>query len=77
YFSTTRSVPLVLDDLTRRIETAVQEARKSEKWRSVYMKERALFQELKEEGREEGRAEERKNTEQERIRAACFLYYLV
>ena len=57
------------DDLTRRIETAVQEARKSEKWRSVYMKERALFQELKEEGREEGRAEERKNTEQERIRA--------
>ena len=33
------------------------------------MKERALFQELKEEGREEGRAEERKNTEKERQRA--------
>ena len=57
------------DDLTKRIEAAVQQAKKSEKWRSEYMKERALFQELKEEGREEGRAEERKNTEKERQRA--------
>ena len=59
----------ISDDLTERIEAAVREARKSEKWRSVYMKERALFQELKEEGREEGRQEERQNTEREKCRA--------
>ena len=43
------------DDLTRRIEKAVAEDRRNEKWRSDYMKERVLFMDFKEEGREEGR----------------------
>ena len=38
------------DDLTGRIECAVRVARKSEQWRSMYMKERALYMDLKEEG---------------------------
>ena len=42
----------VNDGLTERIEEAVSVARKRDEWRSMYMKERAIFMELKEEGRE-------------------------
>lgn len=67
----------VSDELTDWINQAVLEARKNEKWRSSYMKERVLIMDAREEGREEGlkegraegRAEERKRVEQERARA--------
>jgi predicted transposase/invertase (TIGR01784 family) len=59
----------VTDELTKRLNAAVCEARKNEEWRSRYMKERLILQDAKEEGREEGREEERKNTEKERKRA--------
>ena len=55
--------------LTERIEDAVCKARKNEKWRSAYMKERTVLMDAREEGREEGREEERLNTEVERERA--------
>ena len=45
------------NSLTRRIDEAVINARKMEKWRSEYMKEMALIMDYKEEGREEGREE--------------------
>ena len=38
------------DELTGQIEHAVKVARMSEQWRSMYMKERALYMDLKEEG---------------------------
>ncbi len=65
------------NDLTERIDAAVDKARKIEKWRSAYMKEMVLWMDAKEEGRaegieegrEEGRAEERKNTEAAEKRA--------
>ena len=44
----------VSDDLTSRIHAAVSEARRNEDWRADYMKEMALFMDLKEEGRAEG-----------------------
>ncbi|MCR4896765.1 MAG: hypothetical protein K5891_08345 [Lachnospiraceae bacterium] len=40
----------VSDDLTSRIQAAVSEARRNEDWRADYMKEMALFMDLKEEG---------------------------
>ena len=50
----------VSDELTARIQSAVKEARRNEDWRADYMKEMALFMDLKEEGREEGWEEGRK-----------------
>ena len=44
----------VSDELTARIQSAVKEARRNEDWRADYMKEMALFMDLKEEGRKEG-----------------------
>ncbi len=51
--------------LTKRIDELVGKARRNEKWRSAYMKERVLIMDAK----EEGRAEERVNTDRERKRA--------
>ncbi len=42
------------DSLTKHIDDAVLTARKKEEWRSMYMKEQAIFMELKAEGIEEG-----------------------
>ena len=53
------------NDLTKRIDEAVEQGRKNEMWRSQYMKERSALQEAREEAREE----ERVNTERERRRA--------
>lgn len=53
------------NDLTKRIDEAVEKGRKNEMWRSQYMKERSALQEAREEAREE----ERVNTERERRRA--------
>ena len=44
----------VSDELTARLQSAVKEARRNEDWRADYMKEIALFMDLKEEGRIEG-----------------------
>ena len=57
------------NELTERIDAAVDKARKIEEWRSAYMKEMVLWMDAKNEGREEGREEERKNTEAEKERA--------
>jgi len=53
------------NDLTRRIDNAIAEAKKREEWKSEYMKERVLLMDAREEGREE----EKINTERERERA--------
>ncbi|MBQ8956458.1 MAG: hypothetical protein IJ075_05770, partial [Lachnospiraceae bacterium] len=53
------------NELTERIDAAVDKARKIEEWRSAYMKEMVLWMDAKEEGREE----ERKKTEAEKERA--------
>ncbi|MBO4900280.1 MAG: Rpn family recombination-promoting nuclease/putative transposase [Lachnospiraceae bacterium] len=52
-------------DLAKRIEEAVDKAKKNETWRAEYVKERVVIMEAREEGREE----ERENTERERKRA--------
>lgn len=52
-------------DLTARIDAAVERARKTEEWRSTYMKEMVLLMDARDEGREEEKA----NTEIERKRA--------
>ena len=73
------------DELTSRIDEAVMVARKREEWKSEYMRESVIMQQMRvagleegraegreiglEEGRAEGRAEERMNTERERKRA--------
>ena len=55
------------NELTKRIDGAVREARTVEKWRAEYMFYDINLMDAKEEGieegRKEGRAEERKNTE--------------
>ena len=55
------------NDLTKRIDGAVEKARKIEEWRSNYMIESIRLMDARDEGREEGkkegREEERKNTE--------------
>ena len=56
------------DVLTKRIDEAVQEARKKEEWRSDYMKERVLIMDAIEEERR-NTERERQNTERERTRA--------
>jgi len=45
--------------LTEKLHTAVVSARRNEIWRSEYMKELLIYQDMKEEGREEGREEVR------------------
>lgn len=40
-----------------KINDAVNKARKNEKWRSEFMKERTILQDARAEGREEGRVE--------------------
>ena len=60
------------NSLTKRLDEAVERARKMEKWRSAYMKEMVLMMDAREEGREEERQrteEERQRTEEERQRA--------
>lgn len=47
----------VTGTLTKHIDAAVQSAKRNEKWRSQYMKERLIYQDYKMEGREEGREE--------------------
>ena len=61
------------DELTGKLQRAVEDGRRNEKWRSEYMKELLHEDDIREEGRaegrEEGRAEERANTEREKARA--------
>ena len=65
------------DELTRKLQRAVEAGRRNEKWRTEYMKELLHDDDMREEGRaegrEEGRAEgrdeERANTEREKVRA--------
>ena len=65
------------DELTRKLQRAVEAGRRNEKWRTEYMKELLHDDDMREEGRaegrEEGRAEgrdeERANTEREKARA--------
>ena len=65
------------DELTRKLQRAVEAGRRNEKWRTEYMKELLHDDDIREEGRaegrEEGRAEgrdeERANTEREKARA--------
>ena len=45
------------NDLTKKINNAVNKAKKNEKWRSEFMKERIILQDARAEGREEGREE--------------------
>ncbi len=45
--------------MTQKINDAVNKARKNEKWRSEFMKERIILQDARAEGREEGREEGR------------------
>ena len=53
------------DELTRKLQRALEAGRRNEKWRSEYMKELLHDDDM----REEGRAEERENTEREKARA--------
>ena len=53
------------DELTEKLQEAVEAGRRNEKWRSEYMKELLHEDDI----REEGRAEERTNTEREKARA--------
>ena len=48
--------------MTRRIDLAVERARRNEAWRSEYMKELLHDEDVREEGRAEGRAEGVKGT---------------
>ena len=57
------------DELTRKLQRAVEAGRRNEKWRSEYMKELLHDDDMREEGRAEGRDEERANTEREKARA--------
>ena len=52
------------NELTRKLDGAVERARKVEEWRSAYMLECIRLMDARDEGREEGREEERKNTEE-------------
>ena len=47
------------NDLTKKINDAVNKARKNEKWRSEFMKERIILQDARAEGKEEGLAQGR------------------
>ncbi len=55
------------NDLTQKINDAVNKARKNEKWRSEFMKERIILQDARAEGREEGIAEGRAIRDAEKI----------
>ncbi len=56
------------NDMTRRLEEAVERVRKMD-WNSDYIREMMVLYDARDEGREEGREEERANTEAERARA--------
>jgi len=45
---------LVSNELTRKLDDAVEEARRNEKWRLEYMKERVIYMEAREDGRLDG-----------------------
>ncbi len=57
------------DELTGKLQKAVEAGLRNEKWRSEYMKELLHDDDMREEGRAEGREEERANTEREKARA--------
>lgn len=42
------------NDLTTRLDQAVEKAKKTEEWRSAYMKEMVLLMDARDEGVEEG-----------------------
>ncbi|HAF26628.1 MAG TPA: hypothetical protein DCG85_04850 [Lachnospiraceae bacterium] len=46
------------NDLTKKINDAVERGRKNEMWKSDYIKERVILNDEREAGREEGRKEE-------------------
>ena len=54
-----------MDELTGKLQKAVEAGLRNEKWRSEYMKELLHDDDMREEGREEERA----NTEREKARA--------
>ena len=62
-----------MDELTGKLQKAVEAGLRNEKWRSENMKELLHDADMREEGRaegrEEGREEERANTEREKARA--------
>ncbi len=60
---------VAMDELTEKLQKAVEIGRRNEKWRSEYMKELLYEMDIREEGRVEGREEERVNTEREKARA--------
>lgn len=51
------------NELTRKLDEAVEEIRRNEKWRLEYMKERFIFMEAREDGRRDGLEEGRKESE--------------
>lgn len=51
------------NELTRKLDEAVEEVRRNEKWRLEYMKERFIFMEAREDGRRDGLEEGRKESE--------------
>jgi len=55
------------NELTKKINDAVNKARKNEKWRSEFMKERIILQDARAEGREERIAEGRTIRDAEKI----------
>lgn len=55
----------VESDLTKRIDQAVEKAKRNEIWRSEYMKERLFFEDAREDGLAEGRAEGRAEAKEE------------
>ena len=57
------------DELTGKLQKAVEAGLRNENWRSEYMKELLHDDDMREEGRAEGREEERANTEREKARA--------
>ena len=58
-----------MNELTEKLQKAVEAGLRNEKWRSEYMKELLHDDDMREEGRAEGREEERANTEREKARA--------
>lgn len=62
------------DELTRRIDSAVNHIKRNEKWRSEYMKELLHDYDVRMEGRAEGRAEARAELREEGIQMLICTY---
>ena len=60
----------VASELTKELDEAVEEARRNEKWRLEYMKERVIFMEAREDGRRDGLEEGREEGRREALEKA-------